>query len=197
MSLEDFQLLDNEPFDNSLMKQEHLKTYHHQGVLVNDPDQNMEFISGENNYYHQIGNSYLEFDITVRNPTSGFNKNAEIQLVKNTFAHCFKKRTLSTTGGMELEQTKYIGQVSTIMRVLTSKDGDLLSYFDYITDNDAITSMNNNSLKEKLINNHGPVANRGKMKGHLPLEHIFGFCKMFKKVTKNLGFHLISKTNDL
>ena len=24
-----------------------------------------------------------------------------------------------------------------------------------------------------------------------------GFCKTFEKVTKNLGFHLISKTNDL
>ena len=35
------------------------------------------------------------------------------------------------------------------------------------------------------------------MKGQLPLEHIFGFCKTFKKKTKNLGFHITLKTIDL
>ena len=47
-----------------------------------------------------------------------------------------------------------------------------------------------------LIDNH-IVANRGKIKGYLYLEEIFGFCKSFKKVTKNLGFHLMLKTKDL
>ena len=47
-----------------------------------------------------------------------------------------------------------------------------------------------------LINNHTD-ANKGKIKGYLYLEDIFGFCKTFKKVTKNLGFHLQFKTNDL
>ena len=47
-----------------------------------------------------------------------------------------------------------------------------------------------------LINNHTD-ANKGKIKGYLYLEDIFGFCKTFKKVTKNLGFHLSLKTNDL
>ena len=35
------------------------------------------------------------------------------------------------------------------------------------------------------------------MKGYLYLEDIFGFYKIFKKVTKNFGFHLKFKTNDL
>ena len=47
-----------------------------------------------------------------------------------------------------------------------------------------------------LINNHID-ANRVKIKGYLCLEDIFGFCKTFKKVTKNLGFHISFKTNDL
>ena len=47
-----------------------------------------------------------------------------------------------------------------------------------------------------LLNNHTD-ANRGKIKGYLYLEDIFGFCKTFKKVTKNLSFHLMFKTNDL
>ena len=34
-------------------------------------------------------------------------------------------------------------------------------------------------------------------KGYLYLEDIFGICKTFKKVTKNLRFHVIFKTNDL
>ena len=46
-----------------------------------------------------------------------------------------------------------------------------------------------------VINNHTD-ANRGKIKGYLFLEDIFGFRKSFKKVTKNLGFHLMFKTAD-
>ena len=48
-----------------------------------------------------------------------------------------------------------------------------------------------------LIDNHTEAVNKGKLKCHLPLEHIFGFCKTSKKITKNLGFHLTLKTNDL
>ena len=48
-----------------------------------------------------------------------------------------------------------------------------------------------------LIDNHKVVANKGKIKGQLPLENIFGFYETFKKITKNLGFHLTFKMNDL
>ena len=57
MSLEKFQLLDNEAFDNSIAKRDYLNIYHQQGAQFNDPDQNIEFIFGENNNFHQIGNS--------------------------------------------------------------------------------------------------------------------------------------------
>ena len=43
-----------------------------------------------------------------------------------------------------------------------------------------------------LINNHTD-ARKSKTKGYLYLEDIFGFCKSFKKVTKNLGFNLMLK----
>ena len=49
MNLEDFQLLDNEPFDNSNIKREYLKVYHQQGALLNQSVQNIDFIFGENN----------------------------------------------------------------------------------------------------------------------------------------------------
>ena len=47
MSLEDFQLIDNEPIDNSITKRDYLKINHQQVALKNDPDQNVEFIFGE------------------------------------------------------------------------------------------------------------------------------------------------------
>ena len=47
-----------------------------------------------------------------------------------------------------------------------------------------------------LINSHTDV-NKGKIKGYLYLEDIYGFCKTFNKVTKNLGFHLTFETDDL
>ena len=54
MSLEDFQLLDNESFDNSIIKRDFTKTFHIHGAQLYQSDQNIEFIFGENNSYHQI-----------------------------------------------------------------------------------------------------------------------------------------------
>ena len=65
MSLEDFQLLDNEPLDTSIIKRDFTKIYHRQRDQLNQSDQNIEFVFGENNNY-QIGNAYLEFNLTVR-----------------------------------------------------------------------------------------------------------------------------------
>ena len=135
MSLEDFQLIDNFTIDNSIVKRDYTKVYHQQGANLNDSNQNVECIFGEDNNYHQIGNAYLEFDITIRkvveipyNPI--FTDADQIRLINNAFAVCFTQASLSTTGGMDLEDIKYVGQVSTIMRLLTSKDSDLSSHFD-------------------------------------------------------------------
>ena len=46
------------------------------------------------------------------------------------------------------------------------------------------------SLTQILIENHEQTDNRGKIKGHRPLENVFGFCKTFDKFNENLGFHL-------
>ena len=95
---------------------------------------------------------------------------------------------------MEIEEVKFLGQVSTIIRAVTSKDGDLLSHFDNIDETE--DGNKNTSLKEMPINNH-TKANRGKIKGHLPLEQTFDFCETFNKITKNLGFRFTFRTNDL
>ena len=206
MSLEDFQLLDNEPLDNSIIKRDFTKLYHRQGDQLNQSDQNIEFIFGENNNYHQIGNAYLELNITVRkHDTTNFHNDDPVRLVNNGFAFCFKEARLSTSLGSDIEINKFCGQVSTIMRAISNKDGDLLSQFDNINENDIPVlnriadlpvQIRDTPHQKMLINNHID-ANRGKIKGYLYLEDIFGFCKTFKKVTKNLGFHLQFKTNDL
>ena len=92
MSLEDFQLLDNEQFDNSIRKRDFTKIYHQQGAQLNQSDQNIEPIFGENNNYHQIGNGCLEFNITVRkNDTTKFHIEDPVRSVKNGYAFCFKE----------------------------------------------------------------------------------------------------------
>ena len=206
MSLEDFQLLDNEPLDNSIIKRDFTKIYHRQGDQLNQSDQNIEFIFGENNNFHQIGNAYLEFNITVpKNDDTNFHFDDPVRLVNNGFAFCFKEARLSTTIGSDIEINKFCGQVSTIMRTISNKDGDLLSQFDNINENDLPVlerladlppQIRDSPHHKMLINNHTD-ANKGKIKGYLYLEDIFGFCKTFKKVTKNLGFHITFKTNDL
>ena len=206
MSLEDFQSLDNEPLDNSIIKRDSTKIYHRQGDQLNQSDQNIEFIFGENNNYHQIGNGYLELNITVRKrDTTNFHNDDPIRLVNNGFAFCFKEERLSTSLGSDIEINKFCGQISTIMRAISNKDGDLVSQFENINEND-IPILNRladlpiqirDTPHQKMLINSHTEANRGKIKGYLYLEDIFGFCKTFKKVTKSLGFHLQFKANDL
>ena len=111
MTLEDFQLLDNEAFDNSIVKKECLKLYHQQGANLNDPYQNVEFIFGEIDNYHQIGNSFLEFDKTVRDTAGAFTNASNVTLTNNGLAYCFKEARLRTTGGSDFKHNKYVGQV--------------------------------------------------------------------------------------
>ena len=120
-------------------------------------------------------------------------------------AYCFKEARLTTSIGGDSEFNKFCGQVSTILRAISNKDGDLLSQFDNFNEND-IPVLNRladlpvqiqSTLHQKMLLNNHTEANRGKIKGYLYLEDIFGFCKTFKKVTKNLGFHLSFKTNDI
>ena len=92
MSLDDFQLLDNEPFDNSIKKRDFTKVYHQQEAQLNQSDQNIEFMFGEKNKYHQIGNSYLEFKFKVRkNETTNLHREDPIRLGNNGYAFCFKE----------------------------------------------------------------------------------------------------------
>ena len=206
MSIDDFQVLDNEPFDNSIIKRDFTKIYHQQGAQLNQSDQNIEFIFGENNNYHQIGNAYLEFDITVRkNDTTNFHIEDPIRLVNNGYAFCFKEARLSSTIGSDIEHNKFCGQVSTTMKMISNKDDDLLSQFGNINENDIPLLERLNDLPpqtrstphQKMLIDNNLDANKGKIKGYLYLEDIFGFCKTFKKVTKNLGFHLMFKTANL
>ena len=137
MSLQDYQLLDNEPFDNSVNKTDFLKIYHQQGAQLNQSDQNIEFTFGETSNFMQIGNAYIEFNITVRiNGGINFHYDDLIRLVNNGFAFCFKEAHLSTTFGSDIEHNKFFGQVSTILKVISVKDGDTLSQFDDINEND-------------------------------------------------------------
>ena len=115
-------------------------------------------------------------------------------MVNIGFAHCSKQARLGTTRGSGLKHNKDVGNFSTNMRVLSSKDGNSLSYFDRINETQAET--NNISLKHMFTDNHEEV-NRGKIKGQLSLEHMFGFCRTFKKITKNLSFNITLKTANL
>ena len=153
MSLEDFHLEDNETIDNSFIKRDFLKFYHQQAANINDSYQNKDFTFGEKNNYHQIGNAYLQYELTIEKDVAVaadrvlVNGDA-IRLVNIAFAYSFKEALLATTGGSDIEYNKYVGQVSIILRVLTFKDGDLLSHFDKIDESEA--EIENNSIHHNL-----------------------------------------------
>ena len=173
MNLENFHLLDSQPLDKSIIKRDFTKLYHRQGDQLNQSDQNIEFIFGGNNNYHEIGNAYLEVNITVRkNDDTNFHHEDPVRLVKNGFAYCFKETRLGKTIGSDIEINKFCGQVSTIMRAISNKDGDLLSQFDNINENDIPSVERLADLppqiistphQKMLIDNHTD-ANKGKIK---------------------------------
>ena len=126
MSLEDFQLTDNEPRDNSIIKRYFTKVFHRQGDQLSQSDQNIAYIFAEKNNYHLIGIAYLEINITVRkNDDTNFHYDDPIHLVINRFAFCFKEARLSTTISSDIEINQFCGQISTIMRLISNKDGNL------------------------------------------------------------------------
>ena len=81
------------------------------------------------------------------------------------------------------------------MKTLTTKDGDFLSHFNKNDESQA--QIQNTSLKHPPINNQDVAAKKSRIKEQLHLDHIFGFCRTFEKITKQLGFHLTFKTVDL
>ena len=133
-------------------------------------DQNIELSFGENNNYHQIGNAYLEFDITIRKTdTTNFHNDDPMRLVNNGFAFCFKETRLSTTIGSDIEHNKFCGQVSTIMKKISNRDGDLLSQFDNINENDIpvlekLPPQIRDTPHQKMLINNDTDANQGKKK---------------------------------
>ena len=148
MSLENFKFIVNEPFDNSVVKRDFLKVRHQEGANLNDSDQQVELIFGENNNYHQIENAYLEYDITVQDPNAAFDNISRIRLTNNGLAYVFQEAVLATTSGSNLEHNKFVGQTSSVIRVLPSKDGDSLSQFDNINQGNTNADFDSTSLKK-------------------------------------------------
>ena len=144
---------------------------------------------GENNNYHHIDNAYLQYELRLERDVDGAANRVPvsgdaIRLVNKAYAYCFKEVRLSTTGGSDMEQNKCVGQVSTIMRALASKNGDLLSRFDKIGESEA--EIENTSLHHHPNNNHDQPANKGRINRVFPLENIFRFWKTFIKITNQI-----------
>ena len=72
------------------------------------------------------------------------------------------------------------------MRVISNKDGDLISQFDNFNENgipvferlaDIPLQIQSTPQQKMLINNHTD-ANKGKIQEHFYLKDFFGFCKI-------------------
>ena len=143
MSAEDFQLIDDSKIDDSILIGDFWKTFYQHGAEINKGNQNINFYFGENPNYIQIGNAYLEIDIEVRNADrSNFTNADAIRLVNNGFDYIFQEGWLSTSAGTEIEHSKNLPIVSTIIRLLTQEDGYLSSYFDKIDETNWYQRLN-------------------------------------------------------
>ena len=73
MSLENFQMLGGTTIGTSFIRRNSVKIYHQQGAQSINSNHGNGFIIIANNIYHQIGNAYLEFDVTLRIYRTAFN----------------------------------------------------------------------------------------------------------------------------
>ena len=64
MNAEDFQLLDETLFENSIIKRGSSKLYLGKRADLIYSDKNIDFIFGKGNNYYQIANAYLQFELT-------------------------------------------------------------------------------------------------------------------------------------
>ena len=104
MSLEDFQLEDNETSDNSILKRDFSKTYHQLAANLKDFDQKIEFNCGKNKECHQIANAYLQYEMAKEEDVAVAANRVLVDwdpfgLVKNAFANCFYQARSSTRRG--------------------------------------------------------------------------------------------------
>ena len=183
--------------DDSIIKRDFIKIHRQSGANIDAKNSQIKYYFGENHTFIQVANGYLDFDIRFRRAdghpfTILAPGNDVIRLVNRAFAYTIHDARKSTSAGVEIEQNKYVGPISNNMRLVTQKDGDLSTYFDITDENE--NGINDSSLKQILITNH-TEANRGFIRGHLPLEHIFGLARSFKR-TKGLGFELDLRTSN-
>ena len=95
MSAEDFQLIDNEKIDDSVIKQDFIKIYHQSGANVDAENSQIKFHFGENHNFNKVDNGYIEFDKRVRRvdgnafriAVNDGDPNDLIRLVNNAFAY--------------------------------------------------------------------------------------------------------------
>ena len=186
------QLIDDTKIDESKTKRIFVEIYHQHGAQVVELNQKNNFFFRENLNYIQFGSSYLELEMEVEKlDCKNFTETDEIKLNNIASAYVFQDARISN--GTEIEQSKHDGPVSTVMSLIKHKHTDLSTYFKKFDETG--TGIVNTSLKYLVVNNHIVYATKGNMKGHLPLEHIFDFCKNFKKNNKTSGFKLRLQTS--
>ena len=121
------------------LKKDFMKIYHQHGAEVNIENQHNEIHFGGNLSYIQVGNPYLEIEIEVEKGAGTTLTIADYYRPVNIeMTYIFQEVRLSRSSGTETEQNSYLGPVSTIMRLLTHKDGDLSSFLDKVYERELI-----------------------------------------------------------
>ena len=119
MTAVDFQLLSEEKIDDSFINCEFIKIYHQSGANVNSEKSNIKFYFGENHNFIQVCNGFLENDINIRKAdNTNFADDDVIRLVNNAFAYTVHDARTSSVSGVEIEQNKFDGPISTILRLV-------------------------------------------------------------------------------
>ena len=125
MKAEDFQLIDTEKIDDSIMKPDFIDNYRQSGANIDAENSQIKFYFVGIQNFIQVGIGYLEFDIRSRKANNtnfivaADNTNEIIRSVNNALAYIIHDARISTSAGVEIEQNKYVGTISTIMRLVT------------------------------------------------------------------------------
>ena len=110
MSAVDFQLVNDERIDDSIIERDFMKINHQFGADVNNQNSNINFYCGESQTFIQVGSGYLEFDIRSRRANnSNFGDADVVRIINNAFAYTIHDARISIHQELKSNKTSLLG----------------------------------------------------------------------------------------
>ena len=178
--------------DRTLFKKDFRRYYPPSIATINNTNTTLTIDIPREDSYIDLHDSYLKLEIQVV-------KNADDTLYADGNGIClvnlgpvalFSEATLSNSSQKKLEHVEQVYQATLMHKMLSSGEGELMTYFEKDTQDAAVV---NTERRNRLLNN---TPEKGTLFVRIPLKDIFGYVYHQDKITYGLGYILKLRTAD-